>query len=51
MIDRLDWRRFLQPEVRIDGHQIYMLLVYPKSKKDDLSDKEMAILRELLKEL
>ena len=31
--------------------QIYMLVVYPKSKKDDLSDKETAILRELVKEL
>ena len=27
------------------------LVVYPKSKKDDLSDKETAILRELVKEL
>ena len=34
-----------------DQHQIYMLVVYPKSKKDDLSDKETAILRELVKEL
>jgi hypothetical protein len=34
-----------------DKHQIYMLVVYPKSKKDDLSDKETAILRELVKEL
>jgi len=34
-----------------DRHQIYMLVVYPKSKKDDLSDKETAILRELVKEL
>jgi hypothetical protein len=34
-----------------DRHQIYMLLVYPKSKKDDLSDQETAILRELVKEL
>lgn len=32
-------------------HQIYMLVVYPKSKKDDLSDKETAILRDLVKEL
>lgn len=31
--------------------QIYMLVVYPKSKKDDLSAKETAILRELVKEL
>jgi hypothetical protein len=34
-----------------DKHRIYMLVVYPKSKKDDLSDKETAILRELVKEL
>ena len=34
-----------------DKHLIYMLLVYPKSRKDDLSDKETAILRELVKEL
>jgi hypothetical protein len=34
-----------------DRHQIYMLVVYPKSKKDDLSVKETAILRELVKEL
>lgn len=34
-----------------DRHQIYMLVVYPKSRKDDLSDKETAILRELVKEL
>jgi hypothetical protein len=32
-------------------HQIYMLVVYPKSKKDNLSDQETAILRELVKEL
>ena len=34
-----------------DNHQIYMLVVYPKSKKDNLSDKEALILRELVKEL
>jgi tRNA nucleotidyltransferase (CCA-adding enzyme) len=34
-----------------DDHQIYMLVVYPKSKKDDLTDKGVAILRELVKEL
>lgn len=34
-----------------DKHQIYMLVVYPKSRKDDLSDKEVAVLRELVKEL
>lgn len=32
-------------------HVIYMLVVYPKSKKDDLSDKETAVLREFVKEL
>jgi hypothetical protein len=32
-------------------HQIYLLMAYPKSKKDDLSDKEIAILREIVKEL
>lgn len=34
-----------------DRAQIYMLVAYPKSKKDNLSDKETAILRELVKEL
>lgn len=34
-----------------DSHQIYMLVVYPKSKKDDLTDKETAILRNYVKEL
>jgi hypothetical protein len=34
-----------------DNQQIYMLLIYPKSKKDNLTDKETAILRELVKEL
>ena len=34
-----------------DDQQIYMLLVYPKSKKDDLTDRETAVLRELVKEL
>lgn len=34
-----------------DRHQIYMLVVYPKSKKDDLTDKETATLREFVKEL
>ena len=29
---------------------IYMLVDYPKSKKDDLSDKDTVILRELVKE-
>ena len=32
-------------------HHIYMLVIYPKSKKDDLSDRETAILRNLVKEL
>ena len=30
--------------------QIYMLLIYPKSKKDTLSDKETEILRAYVKE-
>ena len=34
-----------------DRHQIYMLVVYPKSEKDNLNDQETAILRELVKEL
>jgi hypothetical protein len=34
-----------------DDHQIYMLLIYPKSKKDNLTDQETALLRELVKEL
>ncbi len=34
-----------------NNHQIYMLLAYPKSKKDDLSANETAILREIVKEL
>ncbi|WP_147073776.1 type II toxin-antitoxin system RelE/ParE family toxin [Sulfuriferula plumbiphila] len=34
-----------------DNHQIYMLVVYPKSKKDDLTDQETAILRNYVKEL
>lgn len=36
--------------LRDDG-QIYMLLAYPKSKKDTLSDDETKILRDLVKEL
>ena len=34
-----------------DGHLIYMLVAYPKSMKDDLSERETAILGELVKEL
>lgn len=34
-----------------DDGQIYMLLAYPKSKKDTLSDEETKILRDLVKEL
>jgi len=34
-----------------DDGQIYMLLAYPKSKKDALSDEETKILRDLVKEL
>ena len=31
--------------------QIYMLLIYPKSKKDNLTDRETALLREPIKGL
>ena len=34
-----------------EDQQIFMLLIYPKSKKDDLTDRELAILREFVKEL
>ncbi len=34
-----------------DDHQIYMLLIYPKSKKDDLTERETALLRDFVKEL
>lgn len=34
-----------------DNGQIYMLVAYPKSTKDTLTDKETALLRELVKEL
>lgn len=34
-----------------DSGQIYMVLAYPKSKKDTLSDEETKILRDLVKEL
>lgn len=36
--------------LREDG-QIYVLLIYPKSKKDNLTDRETALLREFVKEL
>ena len=34
-----------------DDSQIYMLLAYPKSEKDDLTARETAVLRKLVKEL
>jgi hypothetical protein len=34
-----------------DEFQIYMLVAYPKSEKDTLTDKEVAVLYELVKEL
>ena len=34
-----------------DDHQSYMLVVYPKSGRDNLTDKERALLRDLVKEL
>lgn len=36
--------------VKDDG-LIYMLLIYPKSKKDNLTDKETDLLRDLVKAL
>lgn len=36
--------------LREDG-QIYMLLIYPKSRKDNLTDRETALLYEFVKEL
>lgn len=32
-----------------NNHQIYMLLAYPKSKKDNLTEEETAILRRFVK--
>nr|WP_308217664.1 type II toxin-antitoxin system RelE/ParE family toxin [Paenalcaligenes niemegkensis] len=32
-------------------HQIYMLVAYPKSKKDTLTKVELAVLHDLVKEL
>lgn len=34
-----------------ENNQIFMLVAYPKSVKDTLTDKETAILRNLVKEL
>lgn len=34
-----------------EQHQIYMLVMYPKSQKDNLSDRETAILARLVKAL
>lgn len=34
-----------------DDHLVYLLVVYPKSRKDNLTDKEVAILRDFVKEL
>lgn len=36
--------------LRDDG-QIYMLLAYPKSEKDNLTDKETAVLRDFVKDV
>ena len=36
--------------LRNDG-QIYMLLAYPKSEKDDLTDKETALFRDFVKDV
>lgn len=34
-----------------DDHLIYMLVAYPKSKKDNLTDRETTLLRDFVKEL
>lgn len=34
-----------------DDYLAYLLVVYPKSRKDNLTDKEVAILRDFVKEL
>lgn len=34
-----------------NDHQIYMLDIYPKSKQDTLTDRQLAVLRDLVKEL
>jgi hypothetical protein len=34
-----------------ERHQIYLLAAYTKSRKDNLTDKETAILRDLVKEI
>lgn len=34
-----------------DDYLVYLLVVYPKSRKDNLTDKEVAILRDFVKEL
>jgi len=35
----------------VPGEKFYMLTLYPKSAKDDLTTRETAVLRELVKEL
>jgi len=45
------WRRACDRLLVQRPAQIYMLVVYRKAKKDDLSDKETAILLDLVKEL
>jgi mRNA-degrading endonuclease RelE of RelBE toxin-antitoxin system len=34
-----------------DFHKTYMLLIYPKNKKDDLTDGEVEFLRKFVKEI
>jgi Protein of unknown function (DUF1044). len=36
---------------RHDAHQVLMLVAYPKSRQDTLSDAELAILRRLIEEI
>ncbi|MEY4910343.1 MAG: hypothetical protein RL761_6 [Pseudomonadota bacterium] len=37
--------------VKLANDQIHMLVIYPKSKKDNLTDAETALLRDFVKEL
>ncbi|GHT89780.1 hypothetical protein AGMMS49545_01000 [Betaproteobacteria bacterium] len=36
---------------RKNAYEIYLLLIYPKSKKDNLTDKEVDVLRKIVQEL
>jgi hypothetical protein len=41
----------LDPTNTVQKTKIYLLLIYPKSKKDSLNAEETAVLRALVKEL